>query len=593
MKKVALLIGVSEYETGFTPLPGAVKDAEAMRRILQNPDMGRFDSVTALVNPDLVRMQEEIEKLFDNRNKEDLVVLYFSGHGLLDESGKLYFASHGTRKLSEGAAFSKATAVPAGFIHEQMSTSRSQQKVVILDCCFSEAFVGEGLLRKDDGSVDVQSALGNGVAIMTSSTSTQYSIGRSDSDLSIYTHYLVKGIESGEADLELDGKISIEELHDYVKRQVSADVPSMQPQIYSAREGYKIVLAHTPVRNVDVKTIYGKEFVRLIEQGEISVQGRKSFYAQQVLTLLKRRLRLFPEEINQLEKDLLKPYFDHYQNYQIYRKALHKALQARRFKRSTTDNPVQQKNLLHLQQELKLNDMDVEQIRAEILASAGNRIRWRQIALAALSTGTTLCIAAASVVSLRMYEQWHLPASVAAHLDTWNLRIRQTRFQIAQGILGEDSLETALSHVFQAEQAMNQAQAKQGQQDSEASWLTAIQQFQAAINLFKQPPNNVSFTTYQQYLMVKKSEADRKLYANAIAPALQAQSRYNQRPKSLQDWKVISALWAEASARMYRIPKSSSYYEKAQHKATTYQGLKEQADRSFKGKTSTGQAKTS
>jgi uncharacterized caspase-like protein len=42
MAKVALLIGVSEYENGLNPLPGAVKDVEAMQRVLAHPEMGGF-----------------------------------------------------------------------------------------------------------------------------------------------------------------------------------------------------------------------------------------------------------------------------------------------------------------------------------------------------------------------------------------------------------------------------------------------------------------------------------------------------------------------------------------------------------------------
>jgi len=34
MVKVALLIGVSEYEPGLNPLPAATKDVEAMRKVL-------------------------------------------------------------------------------------------------------------------------------------------------------------------------------------------------------------------------------------------------------------------------------------------------------------------------------------------------------------------------------------------------------------------------------------------------------------------------------------------------------------------------------------------------------------------------------
>ena len=50
---VALLIGVSEYKHGLNPLPSAVKDVEAMQRILVNPEMGGFAEadIKVLRNP--------------------------------------------------------------------------------------------------------------------------------------------------------------------------------------------------------------------------------------------------------------------------------------------------------------------------------------------------------------------------------------------------------------------------------------------------------------------------------------------------------------------------------------------------------------
>ncbi|BCU10619.1 hypothetical protein MAN88_11830 [Microcystis aeruginosa] len=47
MAKFALLIGVSEYSAGLSPISSAILDVEAMRRVLEHPDMGAFDQVTA------------------------------------------------------------------------------------------------------------------------------------------------------------------------------------------------------------------------------------------------------------------------------------------------------------------------------------------------------------------------------------------------------------------------------------------------------------------------------------------------------------------------------------------------------------------
>jgi uncharacterized caspase-like protein len=78
MAKIALLIGVSEYEPGLNPLPSAVKDVEAMQQVLLRPDIGEFveSDITVLKNPERQKMEEEIEKLFVNRQKDDLVLLF-------------------------------------------------------------------------------------------------------------------------------------------------------------------------------------------------------------------------------------------------------------------------------------------------------------------------------------------------------------------------------------------------------------------------------------------------------------------------------------------------------------------------------------
>ena len=52
MRKIALLIGVSEYQSGLNPLLGAVKDVEAMQRVLQHPEMGGFAEADMTVTDD-------------------------------------------------------------------------------------------------------------------------------------------------------------------------------------------------------------------------------------------------------------------------------------------------------------------------------------------------------------------------------------------------------------------------------------------------------------------------------------------------------------------------------------------------------------
>ncbi|MBX9259237.1 caspase family protein [Desmonostoc muscorum CCALA 125] len=298
MVKVALLIGVSEYEPGLNPLPGAVRDVEAMQQVLLHPEMGGFakTDIMVLKNPQRQDMEEAIENLFDHRQKDDLLLLFFSGHGIKDDTGRLFLATRTTRKTPRGDLI-RSSAVSSGFIHESMSRSRSKRQVVILDSCFSGAFA-EGLSAKDDGTVNIREQLGGeGRAVLTSSSSTQYSFEQQGSDLSIYTRYLIEGITTGAADLDEDGVVSIDELHDYASRKVREIQPTMKPEIYTSREGFKIRLTKVP--QGDPKQKYRKEVARYSNRGEVTFVGRK------ILDALRSRLGLSEIEATAIEDEML------------------------------------------------------------------------------------------------------------------------------------------------------------------------------------------------------------------------------------------------------------------------------------------------
>jgi hypothetical protein len=327
--KVALLIGVSEYQAGLNPLPGAVKDVEAMQRVLKHPEMGEFDEVKTLTNPEPIAMQEAIETLFSSRAKDDLALLFFSGHGVKDDNNRLYFATRLTRKNPKGDLV-KATAVPAGFVQDVMSNSRCKRQVVLLDCCFSGAFA-EGMTAKDDGTVDVQKQLGGeGRAVLTSSTSTQFSFEQQGSELSVYTRYIVEGIETGAADTDSDGSISIDELHEYAQKKVQEAAPAMKPKIYAVEEGFRIRLAKASIG--DPKLRYRKEVEQFASRGEISSIGRS------VLDKLQNKLGLTSGEANVIEADVLKPYREYQDSLQKYKQAYTQAIQRERTLSDYTKN---------------------------------------------------------------------------------------------------------------------------------------------------------------------------------------------------------------------------------------------------------------
>jgi uncharacterized caspase-like protein len=357
MTKVALLIGVSEYEPSLNPLPGAVKDVEAMHRVSAHPEMGGFaqENITVLKNPQRQAIEDAIYKLFDNRQKDDLLLFYFSGHGVKDESGKLYLSTCETRK--NNGRLVKPSAVAASTLHDSINESKSQRQVVILDCCFSGA-IAKGMSVKDDGTVNVQEQLGGkGRAILTSSTSTQYSFEQEGSELSVYTQYLVEGIEKGAADQDNDGWISIDELHEYASSKVREAAPAMTPEFYPVQEGHKILLAKSP--KDDPKLKYRKELdkIALEDEGDVSLINRFC------LEELRNNLKLSAQEAEVIELEVLEPYRKRTEKLQRYKQVLSQAIQSQYPLR-----PKDRNALNRFQTILNLRDEDIAEIEARVIA---------------------------------------------------------------------------------------------------------------------------------------------------------------------------------------------------------------------------------
>lgn len=267
MAKVALLIGVSEYKSGLNPLPKAVNDVEAMQRVLAHPEMGDFAeaNITVLKNPHRQEMEEAIYRLFTNRQREDSLVFYFSGHGLKDESGRFYLSTAITRQ--ENGRLVKHSAVAGTFLQESINESKSEKIVIILDSSFS------GTLAR---GMTIDSTE---MALLTSCTSTQYSFELADEELSIYTLHLVEGIETGAADRDGDGWIRVNELHEYASHKVKEVAPAMTPKFYPMGEGYRIVLAKAPIRHPakyqEVQAIARDENQAIIFQERVELENLK------------------------------------------------------------------------------------------------------------------------------------------------------------------------------------------------------------------------------------------------------------------------------------------------------------------------------
>ncbi|MEU2747433.1 caspase family protein [Streptomyces collinus] len=249
----ALIIANDRYtDQGLKKLRAPAQDAAALEKVLHDPQIGDFE-VEVVNNASADVMRRRIQGFFNDRRRADTLLLHFSCHGLKSEAGELYFAASDTEP-----PLLAATAVPSQFVRSCMSVTRAGRTVLFLDCCYGGAFSRGSSSVRASGDVNVLESFakdepvsGRGWAVITASDSMEYAFEGSqladDSSApqpSVFTHAVVDGLETGEADLDADGKVSLDDLYEYVYRQVQEQNPHQTPKKAADLHG-ELHLAHS------------------------------------------------------------------------------------------------------------------------------------------------------------------------------------------------------------------------------------------------------------------------------------------------------------------------------------------------------------
>ncbi|NES86364.1 MAG: caspase family protein, partial [Moorea sp. SIO2B7] len=362
MRKIALLIGVSEFDSGdLEPLPKALADVKAMEEVLLEPELGGFEEshLTVLKNPKRQIMEDAIYDIFNKQKskRDDLLLFYFSGHGIVDESGIFYFSTRETRK--DNGKLRPTTAVKSNYVHEYMNQCRSRRITIILDCCHSGAFA-QGLTHKGAGNPQIKEQLGGeGRAILTAASMTQYAWSKDEYPLSAYTYFLLEGVKTGEADTDGNKYLSMEEIHEYAKKKVLESGLEMTPEFYPVREGGKIRLFKAKISPSEQ---YKREIESFIPQGNIPE------YMKPYLISKREKLGLSEEEARDIENKVFAEVIQKQKHLDTYRKAVHKAFP----EGSDINNSFIWNNLKKYQIHFQLEDEDVSPIHQEVRARLEN-----------------------------------------------------------------------------------------------------------------------------------------------------------------------------------------------------------------------------
>ena len=113
-RRTALLIQNSEYaDPGIAKLPRAQAEIEALSDVLASPEAGGFE-VALMLDQDVQTLREQIVRLFQDQQEDDVVYIHYSGQALQDQFGELYLTAGDTR-----ADVLDATGLPLRLIRGQ------------------------------------------------------------------------------------------------------------------------------------------------------------------------------------------------------------------------------------------------------------------------------------------------------------------------------------------------------------------------------------------------------------------------------------------------------------------------------------------
>jgi hypothetical protein len=242
--RLALVIANAEYDDeGLAGLVSPALDASGLADVLADPATCGF-AVSTVINGRSDEVGRAVEDFLAERDRGDLLLLYFSCHGLKDEHGRLYFAARNTVRDRL-----RSTAVPAGFVNDLLLGCRSRRKVLVLDCCYSGAFA-KGMQVKADPSVHTAEQFdARGLVVLTASDATQYAFEgdavSGNAVRSVFTASLVEGLETGNADIDGDGLVSVDDAYEYMRRRMAQQPRYQSPRKWEFDVQGQIVIARS------------------------------------------------------------------------------------------------------------------------------------------------------------------------------------------------------------------------------------------------------------------------------------------------------------------------------------------------------------
>ena len=314
--RYAILIANSQFpdEPKFTPLRCPEKDADELYEVLTSRQ-SNFTEVLVLKNEPHYKVLRTISQTLRKGGKDDLYLIYYSGHGKLDLKGNLYLSTFDT--VIDDLL---ATSIEATKILDINQEHFKKKTVLILDCCYSGAIerrfknhltgMLEMTFKSDRDEISkINDRLKNvnqskGTYVLTASTSHQQAVEKEGDELSLFTKHIVEGIRTGEA--SSDGDITMSSLFEYVRKKVAEEGFQEPMKFETEIQGSELVIASVDVTKFSTQKLsargrelifvkYGSQIPGEIQSEVLNILGlnRENFSPEQnkKFTLIQNLIR--------------------------------------------------------------------------------------------------------------------------------------------------------------------------------------------------------------------------------------------------------------------------------------------------------------